>query len=365
MKLSITQEKFARSLGIVGRVVGSRSSLPILGNILLKAEGSELTVSATNLEIALSVHVHCKIERPGSVSVPAKLLQEVISSVQSEKLQLTSDGESLEVSAAHVNAKLQGMQADEFPATPEVQADQVVNLPSQLMKDLLERVTRAASLDESRPVLAGVLISSQAGILTLAATDSYRLAEEKVSLKDLHDFSVIIPIRTIQEVIRLIDPAHNDSIDLTIGTNEMAIQIGDVQLVSRLIDGSFPNYSQIIPSSSETSLTCRRDDLIGIVKLAGVFARENAHTIQLSVERDGIKIHAEAAQVGQNTSELPADVKGKTAQISLNARFLVDALTAFSEPEVELKFNDKLDPCVIIPVNKQAQSLHLIMPLRN
>jgi len=365
MKISLTQEKLARGLSIVSRVVGSRASLPILANILLTAEDGVLTLSATNLEIALRVTIPCKIDQPGSVTVPAKLLSEVIQGVASEKVQLTSDGDSLNISAAHVQASLQGMAVDEFPAIPQVNSAQTTELPAMEIKNLLERVARAASLDESRPVLAGVYLNSQNSQLILVATDSYRLAEEKITLKDVADFSVIIPIRTVQEVIRLINPDQEDSFQLSVGESEIKIVVGEVELVSRLIEGNFPNYQQIIPTASQTTITCRRDELAAITRLSSVFARESAHTVQIDIDKDLLKVYAEAAQVGKNTSELPIELKGQPTQISLNARFLLDALSAFSEPEVEITLNDKLEPCVIRPVDGPNHSLHLIMPLRS
>lgn len=369
MKISLTQEKLAKAINTVGRVVGSRTSLPILANILLEAKDGSLTLTSTNLEIALIVTIGCKVEQPGTISVPARLINEVIQSLQSDKVQLIANGDTLEISAAHTQVSVQGIASDEFPAIPSVDEKQSIKLPSQLMKDLLDRVSKAASLDESRPVLAGVYIHTDDSFLTLAATDSYRLAEEKVVLKDLPNFQAILPIRTVQEVIRLINPEESAEIELVVGENETKFSSGDTTLISRLIDGNFPNYSQIIPSESKTTLTCQRDELVAATRLAGVFARESAHTVRVTIDDGLMKIYAEAAQVGQNTSEVPIELKGAPTEISLNARFLLDALGAYSEPMVELKLNDKLDPCVVVPMQADAkstqQSLHLIMPLRS
>lgn len=369
MKLSLTQDKFAKAINVVGRVVGSRASLPILANILLDAKDNTLTLSATNLEIALTVSLPCKVEQSGSTSVPARLLSEVVQGLQSDKLQLVSDGDKLEVSAAHTQASLQGIASEEFPAIPTVDAKQSISLPGQLLKDLLERVSKAASLDESRPVLAGVYVHTDESTLTMAATDSYRLAEEKVVLKDLPSFQSILPIRTVQEVVRLINPEEQADVELVVGESEIKFSAGDVTLISRLIEGNFPNYAQIIPSESKTTLVCQRDELMSAAKLAGVFARESAHTVRVTVEDGLMKIYAEAAQVGQNTSEVPIELKGEPTEISLNARFLLDALSAYSEPQVEVKLNEKLDPCVLVPLDAQGKaqqhSLHLIMPLRS
>lgn len=359
------QEHLAKAVSTVSRVVGARTSLPILANVLITADKSSLSISATNLEIALTAVIGCKVEQPGSVSVPARLLQETVQGLQSEKVQLTSEETKLELSAAGAQATIQGMATEEFPVIPEVKPTQTLILPTSVMNEALTKVVIAASLDESRPVLAGVFIKAQGDRLTFAATDSYRLAEISVQQPDLKDVSVILPLRTVQEVLRLIGQSGAEEVKFDFGTNEARIVVDDVTLVTRLIEGNFPNYTQIIPSKSETTARVARGELIGAVRLASVFARESAHTITMDVSSDKVKLHSEAAQVGQNTSEVTAKVTGVGAAISLNARFLLDVLGVIDGDEVELKLNDKLDPCLVVPVSKDSNYLHLIMPLRS
>lgn len=365
MKVSVLQENLSKAIQVVGRVVGSRTSLPVLGNILIVADKSQLTLSTTNLELALSVSIGCKTETPGKVSVPARILSETVQGIVSEKLQLTSEGDALEISAAHAQVAIQGMAAEEFPVIPEVNQKQTLSLPVAEIKNAFEKVSIAASLDESRPVLAGVYIKTTSDLLTVAATDSYRLAEEKVAISGLDDGTVILPLRTVQELIRLLAQTEEDTLHITIGENELRCELNTISLVSRLVEGNFPNYTQIIPSEAPTKVVCGREELMSAVRLAGVFARESAHTIKLTFEEDSIKIHAEAAQVGSNTSEVAAELTGKGTEISLNAKFLTDVLGVYSAPQVELQLNNRLDPFVIVPHEKNASSLHLIMPLRS
>ncbi len=365
MKVSVMQEHLSKAVSTVSRVVGVRTSLPILANVLITADKSTLSISATNLEIALTATIGCKVEQPGAVSVPARLLQETVQGLQSEKIQLTSEETQLELSAAGAQASLQGMSVEEFPAIPEVKPVQSLVLPASTLLRALSKVSIAASIDESRPVLAGVSVKSSGDKLTFAATDSYRLAEMTVTEKDLKELAVILPLRTVQEVVRLMGQTNVETVKFDFGQNEARITVDDVTLVTRLIDGNFPNYAQIIPAKSETIARLSRAELASAVRLASVFARESAHTITLAVEKSGVTIHAEAAQVGQNTSEVTAKVDGKPAAISLNARFLLDVLGVLDGDEVELRFNDKLDPCLVVPVEKGAHYLHLIMPLRS
>ncbi len=366
MKVSVMQDSLAKAIATVSRVVGQRTSLPVLGNILMRAEGSQLQLSATNLEIALTATISCKVEHPGALSVPARLLQETIQGLQSEKVQLTGSDTQLDIAAAGMKASLQGMEADEFPAIPEVTTQQSLSLATEDFRSTVSKVAIAASLDESRPVLAGVFLRTDQGVLTLAATDSYRLAECKIAVKKTDDLSVILPLRTIQEILRLIGmQSDSDQVQLELGTSEARITVENVTLVSRLIDGNFPNYTQIIPTKSETNVRCARVELAAAVKLASIFARESAYTIKLMVEKDTIKIHSEAAQVGENTSEVTCTLNGKATEISLNARFLQDVLGILETDEVELKLNDKLDACLIVPVDSDVSYLHIIMPLRS
>lgn len=365
MKVSVVQENLAKAIQTVSRVVGTRTSLPILGNILIIANKSELTLCATNLELALSVTIGCKTETPGRVSVPARILSETIQGLMSEKLQLTSEGDALDISAAHSQVTIQGMSADEFPVIPEVGQKQVIHFPVEAIKGAFEKVMIAASLDESRPVLAGVYIKTTPEVLTVAATDSYRLAEEKLAMEGLDEGSVILPLRTAQELTRLLSQTDEETLEITLGENELRCTLNAVSLVSRLVEGNFPNYTQIIPTQTATTVLCAREELIAAVRLAGVFARESAHTIKLNFDKESIKIHAEAAQVGSNTSDVTAELKGNPMEISLNAKFLTDVLSVFSTPQVELRLNDRLDPFVIVPSEESPTSLHLIMPLRS
>jgi len=365
MKISVVQENLVKAVATVSRVVGSRTSLPILGNILLKADKSSLSLSATNLEIALTVTIGCKAEQTGVVCVPAKLLLETLQSLQSDKIMLSGDENKLEIAAAGAEVQIQAMSAEEFPAIPAIDSPQNLVLKRDVIVDALTKVAVAASLDESRPVLAGVYMKSSADELIFAATDSYRLAEMRIPSSGGNEATVILPLRTVQEVLRLAGATESVEITFELGKSEARVTIDNVELVTRLIEGNFPNYTQIIPSQAATKLKTSRTELTQAARLAGIFARESAHTITLKASGSTLQLHAEAAQVGENTSEVSLKLEGADATISLNVRFLIDALGVMSTDEVELRLNDKLDPCVVVPVDKNNQYTHLIMPLRS
>ncbi len=367
MKLSVVQENLHKALGNVSRVVGSRTSLPVLANVLLKTESSRLVVSATNLEIAISCSVGCKVEKEGATSVPARLLSELVAGLPSDKLQLVATGDNLKVKTTNFESQLNGIAASEFPTTPKVAPDAVVTIPAETLTTRLTKVVVAASADESRPVLAGVLFSIESGTLTLAATDSYRLAETKLSVKADKDISVIVPAKTITELNRLLSD-NSDDVTISIGKTEIQFEIGDISMVSRLIEGKFPNYNQIIPTKSTTSMVLSKSELTSVVKVTSLFARESAHTIKLDFTSTGLQLSARASEVGENSSLVESTLVGTEAEIAINARYLLDVLSVINTPEVEIAVNDKLDPCLIKPVTKKADDntyIHIIMPLRS
>jgi DNA polymerase-3 subunit beta len=315
--------------------------------------------------MALTVKIGCKAEQTGIVSVPAKILLETLQSLQSEKIMLSGDEQKLEIAAAGAEIQIQAMPADEFPAIPTINSPNKLTFSRDIILDAFAKVAVAASLDESRPVLAGVHMRIDGDKLVFAATDSYRLAESRVPSTSSEDISVIMPLRTVQEVLRLAGSSDSAKISFDLGKTEARISIDNIELVTRLIEGNFPNYAQIIPSKSASTLKVSRSELIQAARLTGIFARESANTIIIKASDSKLTLHAEAAQIGENTSEVSLKLNGDEATISLNVRFLIDALNVISSDEVELRLNDKLDPCVVVPSGKNTDYIHLIMPLRS
>ncbi len=364
MKLSVVQENLQKALSSVTRIVGSRNSLPVLGNVLLKTEASRLVVSATNLEVAISCSIGCKVEKDGATSVPARLFSELVSGLPSDKLQLVATGDNLKVKTTNFESSLNGIAASEFPTTPKVKPEAEFDIAASELVSKLGEVVIAASVDESRPVLSGILFKVEGEKLTLAATDSYRLAETSIQMKNPSEISVIVPAKTANELNRLIGDMDDD-IHIVVGKNEILFEIGDISMVSRLIEGKFPNYTQIIPTKSATTMTLSKSELMSTVKVASLFARESAHTVKLEFTKAGLQFSARASEVGENTSLVEGELKGAEAEISINARYLQDALAVIPTPQVEVAVNDKLDPCLIRPVGKEENYIHIIMPLRS
>ncbi|MBW3537864.1 DNA polymerase III subunit beta [Candidatus Parcubacteria bacterium] len=369
MKLSVTQENLTRALGVAGRVVSSRSSLPVLSNVLLSTEGGRLKLAATNLEIGVNCWIGSKVEDEGALTVPARLFSEFVASLPGGNIELETDDLNLIVKTPHYQSRINGISADEFPLIPQLKSQPALSVPSAQFREALLQTTIAASLDESRPVLAGVYLYIENGALLTVATDSYRLAERKLKLKGLKPetkFSVIVPARAMQELARMLADAETD-LNVYLADNQIMFEVDNLELTSRLIEGQFPNYRQIIPEKIETAIEIDTAEFSRITKVANLFARENAGGVRLEVKQGGqVSIISTASQLGDNTSTADCLTKGGDGQISLNARYLAEALAVVKSPQVEFGISGKLNPCVIKPLGDKNRDeyLHIIMPLR-
>jgi len=366
MKVVVLQENLNKAVSVVGRLIQTNNSLPILGNILLQTNEGRLELQATNLEIAVSYKIGAKIEKPGSISVPARLFQELIHSLPNDKIQLVQSKDNLEIHTNQLNSIINGINANDFPKIPKVAISQEFNLSTQQFLEGLEYVLPAVSLDESRPVLSGIYCKIDDSKLIFAATDSYRLAQYVMANTNLKPLTIIIPYRTVLELIRIVKNENISDIKVGVSQNEIVFSTKDFQLTSQLIDGSYPDYTKIIPEKSETSISVDKSDLINSLKIASLFSKESAHTITLKTEKDTLLVYSEGSQVGTNTSKLPVKITGEHQEINLNARYLIDSLSAIPAKTIQIKLNGKLDPCIVqSQIKKEEQNIHIIMPLRS
>lgn len=368
MRLSLTQENLSRALSSVGRVVSARASLPVLANVLLATDGNRLRLSATNLEIGINYWVGSKVEQQGSVTVPARLFSEFVSSLPHGTIDLMAHDAILTVKTPNYESKLNGILAEEFPEIPTITSDPVLTLPGAVLKEALAQVVVAASADEARPVLSGVYLYTEDTTLYLVATDSYRLAEKRIELEGAtpDPIAVIVPARTMQELARLLGDATTP-VELYIDENQVMFRLGDIELVSRLIEGQFPAYRGILPEQAESSFEIEVTEFTRIVKVASLFARESAGSIKLEIRADGqVNVTSNDSEVGGNTSSAVCEVAGDDAQVSLNARYLTDALGVMKSSRVMFATSGKDKACVLSPVGEEAADdyLHIVMPLR-
>ncbi|MEX2006669.1 MAG: DNA polymerase III subunit beta [Candidatus Saccharimonadales bacterium] len=363
MKLQVTQENLARALGTVARVANTRNTLPILANVLLRADKNTLSVSATNLDIGITHHIGSKIEQNGAITVPARLMQDFVTSLPQGVLNLEQTDNKLHITTDKYQSVVNGILAEDFPVMPAIKKGVVWEVPAADFKRVLSQVVFAASGDDARPVLTGVYFHTKNGQAMLAATDSYRLAESRLA-KTSQAVNFLVPASAAADLLRIITDSDTE-VAITHDDQQVLFEVGDITLLARLIGGEYPDYSKLIPAKFATVARLARADFSNITKVSSLFARESAGSIAIKVEEAAgqVSINAIASQLGENTAAAEAQVTGD-GEVTLNSRYLIEALGAFSGDEVEFCFNGKLEPCVLRSPKDQTY-LHLIMPLRS
>ena len=361
MKLQVTQENLNKALSAVARVANTRGTLPILSNVLLKTSNNRLSIAATNLDIAITQFVGSKIEEEGAITIPARLMHEFVGSLPEGTLELMLDGNKLHITAEKYKSTINGIVADEFPVMPAITEGKTITLPTADFKKSLQQVVFAASSDDSRPVLTGIYFYNNEGSFTAAATDSYRLAERRIGATD-SDGDFLLPASAASDLLRIINDSVKEVV-ITHDDQQVQFNVGDVTLVARLIEGNYPEYQKLIPSKFSTVAKLSKADFINITKVSSLFARESAGSITVKAAGEEVSINAIASQLGENTATATAEVSGE-GEVTLNSRFLIDALGAFSGDDVEFCFNGKLEPCILRSAGDKDYT-HLIMPLRS
>jgi DNA polymerase-3 subunit beta len=363
MKLKVTQENLNKALNLVARVASTRGTLPILGNVLLKISDNRLSVAATNLDIAINCYLGAQVSEDGALTVPARLLQDFVGSLPSGVIELEQDEQRLKIATEGYKSVINGVAADEFPVMPAISKGQSWKIPGPILKAGLQQVLPAASADETRPVLTGVLLQSVDGELYMAATDSYRLAEKRL-VKTRQDVKLLIPASALHDVLRIISDYSGD-VEVTHDDQQVLFRADDVELVARLIEGNYPDYRKLIPTSFATTATLARAELVNITKVSSLFARESAGSVTVSVDEKTatLSIQSIASQLGENNATAQVEATG-TGAITLNSRYLLDALQALEGDKVRLGFNGKLE-AVLLNNPAKDDYLHLIMPLKS
>jgi DNA polymerase III subunit beta len=363
MHLQVTQENLNKALGTVARVANARGTLPVLANVLIKTVNNRLSIAATNLDIAITHYIGAKVSEDGAITVPARLMQDFVSSLPSGVIDLKLDDYKLHIATEQYQSVINGVSAEEFPVMPAITEGKKWTVPAATLKRSLQQVVLAASSDEARPVLTGVYIHTTDGKLCMAATDSYRLAEKEL-FASAEEINLLVPVSAMQDLLRIVGDAEED-VAITSDEQQILFSVGDVELVARLIEGKYPDYRKLIPASFATTATLKRGDLLNAAKISSLFARESAGSITLNVDEASqeLSIRSVASQLGENTAKASAKVTGAGA-ITLNSRYLLDALHALGGEDVEFCFNGKLEPSVLRDP-AASDYTHIIMPLKS
>lgn len=363
MDLQVTQENLNKALGNVARVASGRNTLPILSNVLIQTEGKRLKVSATNLDIAISQSVGTKIKTEGSLTIPARLFQDFVSNLPKTTITLSQYEHKLHVAADSYRSTINGTLTDEYPVMPAIQGGESFTVAASKLKKALQQVIFAASTDEARPILTAVLMHTIDGKLVLAATDSYRLAEKEVAPLS-STVSLLIPGTAMHDLLRIIGDSNSD-VTVLFDEQQVRFTVDDVELIARLIDGTYPDYRKLIPAKFAHTATVSKQELVTITKISGLFSRENAGSITILTSEDNgtLSVKSIASQVGENEASAQGTIAG-SGEITLNSRYLLEGLQALSGDEVLVSFNGKLE-AVILTSPSAKDYMHVIMPLKS
>jgi DNA polymerase III subunit beta len=366
MQFSITRTNLHKGLNLVSRLASARMPLPILNNILLSSQPGQLVLSVTDLELGISTKLPARIDKEGSFTVPARLIHEFTQTITDETLEgIVVNNASLNLKGEHVDLKIQGMDASEFPSLPFIEEKPTFSFMAHQFKEAIDRVNYAAAIDDTRPVLAGIAVIIQDKEVILVATDSYRLAERRLKLANTaaKNCSVIVPKRTLSELSRLIADEPGD-ISVFVGDNQIQFEFGQTKVVSRLIEGNYPPYQSIIPNGYQTRVTAPLNDFMAALKTAYLLARESGNLINLTiVAGKGVTVESVANQRGEITNQFTAITEGDDLTIAFNVKYFLEALAVLDADNIFLEFSGAEKPAVIRPANSK-EYLSLVMPLK-
>lgn len=371
MKATILRTSLNQGLSTVGRVVATRGQLPVLANVLVEASKQGVVLSATNLEIGLRMQVGGKVLEEGAITIPAKNLGEFVNATDAESVELIVEGDKLKIKAGKSGAVFAGIPALEFPSFAKAAEGKAVKIKKETVREIAREIAFAAAADESRPVLTGVRFQVLGDSLVVVATDGFRLSrktiqEARFKIAD----AIILPARTIQELARVIgDPSASSGQDgevemSTIAENNQVVFSCDgVEIISRVLEGNFPDVDKIIPNQFKTEIVIDRGELERSLRQAAIFARENSNIVRFQVLGFRFIVKAQANQIGENESEIEIEKEGEDGEIAFNYRFVLDFLASVVGERIVLKINDNLSPGVWME-EKNKNLIHLIMPVR-
>ncbi|MFH1822799.1 MAG: DNA polymerase III subunit beta [Patescibacteria group bacterium] len=376
MKFSGLQENLKQGVFVVSHVAGKNVNLPILGNIMIEAKDGNIKLITTNLEMGIVYHLRGKVEKEGAYTVDSKILADYISLLPNKKINLEKKDNYLLVECENYKTKIRGQSAEEFPLIPVVDRNNYYSANIEDFKKILSQVVFAVSSSETRLELSGVFFRFKDSSLTLAATDSYRLAEKEIKIKTTQnqgEQSIIVPASTLQELIRILSglkesgevEGGGEEIKFSVSDNQIIFIVKSTELTSRLIEGQYPDYKQIIPVNSRTKATINRQEFIRAVKASSLFAKTGINDVNLDFPqgKNQIVISSASGQTGENITSLTASVSGVDNGIIINYRYLLDGLNNIEEENVKIEIIDNNTPC-ILRGEKIKEYLYIIMPIK-
>ena len=366
MKVICTQENLKLGLSTAGRIISSSHTLPILNNLLLKTENGLLKISSTNLEVAITSGIRCKVEELGVLTVSSKTLTDLVNNLPNKNITLQSKDGQLFVEAENYHTNIKTLPAEEFPLIPEVEGKNVLKLDAQELKSALDQVVFAASTNQTQPEISGVLFAGEKEGLRLAATDRYRLAERKMPAVEGSGESLeaIVPQKTCLELSRIIGN-QKGTVELQFSETQVAVNFNEVLVISRLVDGQYPDYRQIIPLVFATTAATEKNAFVSALRAVAIFG-QNGSSVNMvfSEEKQQIVLTAESPELGKSSVELSAKIEGKGGSLVLNYHYLLDCLSGISSQNVVVKMTDDNSPSLVVPEDK-SDYIYLVMPIKS
>ena len=379
MKFSCTRDNLAQALSVVSHITSKNVQLPVLNNVLMKTDGKILRFFSTNLEISISCLLRGHVDEEGSFTVPSKLFADYVNLLPLDRVDIELRGDdTIHVVCQNHETKIKGVSASDFPLLPHVKTGTKFRVNVKDLKTAIERVIFAASPNETRPEISGVLFNFQPngvqGKLVLAATDSYRLAESIIGLHgEGGEAKVIIPARTAAELMRILsikrdDMAAGESVEISLGESQVVFTYDSIELISRIIEGRYPEYTQVIPDAFTTEMTINKEDLSGAVRTAALFSKSGLYDVTVSGKNGGdLLISSADNQLGENKSVIKAELKGKENTTTLNYKYLLDGVSRITSDKVFFRIVDGTSPCVITPAGgdkDKEKYLYIVMPIK-
>lgn len=373
MKLTSLKENLKQGLSIVGHLSNKNINLPILNNILFRAKREGLELISTNLEISIVHFLRSKVDQEGELTVDSKIINEYISLLPEEKIEIEGINNELKIRCKNYKTKINTQESKDFPLIPEVDESNCFFVKTDDFKKGIASVSFSVAVSDGRPEISGILFSLTKDGLFLVGTDSYRLAEKNIDFKsdkNLNDQRFIVPAKTIQELLRVLNNFKEneqieniENIKICFNENQIFFSFGSSLLVSRLIIGNYPDYKQIIPQNKKSEILVNKSELVRAIKAAGLFSKIGINDIGLSIKKDKLIIFSNSSQLGENFVEINCKTKGEEIEIFINYKYLLEGLNNINNEEVLFSFLDKNTPCKIEDKNDN-QFLYIVMPIR-
>lgn len=364
MKISVTRDSLHAGLGAVAATIPSKTTLPVLSNILLEARDGALSLSGTDLDISVSVKIDAEVEQEGAITVPARKFAEIARELPAAPVHIEVDGMEIRIEGGKSKFKLFGLAPEEFPSFPEVDFGESWKMKAADLHELISRVSFAVSTEESRPILNGVLWQLRPDSATMVATNGHRLARLKTALEGVGapEADLIIPPKALQQVQRLF--GSDEEVEVARSRNHLAFRSPSRQVFTRLIEGPYPNYEQVIPTDSDKAATANRDNLAAAIRRMAVVASDQTHRVRMAFSEGTLSFRVQTPDLGEAEEEMPVDYQGESLEIGFNANYLLEVLRYMPDDDVILQFKAPERAATFMPASGAPDYLCLVMPLR-